>query len=302
MKSTHVCAVRFFRPRKVALGLAGWFLAGNLSTSAAPIKTSAHKTHPVSAQVSEFEAFLKGGPGHWATTQPMKVPDGVHVRNKDGQLKDNLVVDYVMWMRDRHPIHFDHEHPKLGKQLAEAQAERGTQFLVFTTKHDKAAQAESIHAMTTTTAAGTATVKATPSTVAAVQAQVLDPPSTAPVFPAPRAAIVSASGAQLFPATRAAIVNSPQLEAEVLAPPMTPAISALPPPGGFNPPISQEISSSSVVTSNVQLAPEFLGPAPVPEPSPLLVTFLLFSAAAGWKGWRSRGLRGDRRVVGRANG
>jgi hypothetical protein len=282
MTSTQEGAVRFFRPGKVVLGLAGWFLAGNLSLSAAPITTSAHKTHPVSPEIHEFRAFLRGGPGHWATSQLMAVPDGVHVRHKDGQLKDNLTVDYLMWVRDRHPLAFDHNHPRLGRQLAVAQEEWGTQFVTFKTKHDKA---ESIHAMTTTT---TATVMTSPSsTTPSGHAQVVDPP-------APHSAIVSTSGVQVFPAAS----HTPQLEAEILAPPLMPAISTLPPPTIFNPPISQEISTSSVVTTNVQTAPELLGPAPVPEPSSVLLALLLFAAAAGWKGLRLRGLRWNCRVAG----
>jgi hypothetical protein len=217
----------------------------------------------------------------------MKVPDGVHVRYKDGHLKDNLAVDYVMWVRDRHPIHFDREHPRLGKQLAEAQAEWGTQFLVFHTKHDKAAQAESIHAMKSTAATSAPTSTASS---ASVQAQVLDSPSTAQAFPAPRSAIVNSSGTQLFPSPSTAIVNSPQLAAETLLPPTTPAVSNLPPPSGFNPPFSQETSTSSVVSSNVQAFPELLSAAPIPEPSSVLLTLLLFGTAAGWKGLRSRRL------------
>jgi hypothetical protein len=246
--------------------------------------TSGHKTHPVSPQIREFEAFLRKGPGHWATNHLMEVPDGVHLRYKDGQLKDNLTVDYVMWVRDRHPLAFDHNHPRLGRQLAAAQEEWGTQFVTFKTKHDKA---ESIHAMTATT---TTTVATSPSsTTASGQAQVADPP-------APHSAIVSTSGVQLFPKTS----HAPQLEAEILAPPLSPAmaISALPPPTIFNPPISQEISTSSVVTTNVQTAAEFLGPTPVPEPSSVLLALVLFAAAAGWKTLGSRRLRWDCRVAG----
>jgi hypothetical protein len=297
MTFTQECAVRFFRPGKVVLGLAGWFLAGNLSLSAAPITTSGHKTHPVSPEMSAFEAFLRGGPGHWATSQLMPVPAGDHVRHKDGQLKDNLTVDYVMWVRDQHPRHFDHNHPRLGKQLAAAQAEWGTQFLVFPTKHHKGAQAESIHAMTSTPATATTTTTTTSHTTASspVKAQVVDPP-------APRSAIVSTSGAQLFPAAAStAIGHAPQVALETLVPPpLTPAlsVSALPPPRGFNPPITREISSSSVATANVQTATELLAPTPAPEPASVLVTVLLFAAAAGWKSLRSRGLRWDCRVTG----
>jgi hypothetical protein len=299
MTSTQECAVRFFRPGKVVLGLAGWFLIGNLSLSAAPITTSGHKHHPVSDQIGEFQAYLKGGPGHWATSQLMKVPDGVHVRYKDGQLKNNLAVDYVMWVRDQHPKHFDHNHPTLGKQLEAAQAEWGTQFFVFPTKHHKGAQAESIHAMTTTSSTATATSPTTSSSSPAVQAHVVDPPSSAQGSATPRSAIVNASGAQLFPTISAATAHSPQVALETLAPPMTPAISALPSPSAFNPPLAQEISSSSVVTTNHQVIAEQLSaPSAVPEPSSVLLTFLLFGVAAGWKGLRPRGLRWSCRADG----
>jgi hypothetical protein len=293
MTSTQECAVRFFRPGKVVLGLAGWFLVGNLSLSAAPITTSGRKHHPASAEIGEFHAYLREGPGHWATSQLMKVPDGVHVRYKDGQLKDNLAVDYVMWVRDQHPKHFDHNHPTLGKQLEAAQAEWGTQFFVFPTKHHKGAQAESIHAMTTTSS--TATSTSTSSSSPTVHAQVVDPPSPAEGSATPRSAIVSSSGAQLFPAISTATAHSPQVALETLAP----AISTLPPPSGFNPKITREISSSSVVTTNHQVIPELLSaPSDVPEPSSVLLTFLLFGAAAGWKGLRSKGLRWNCRIAG----
>jgi hypothetical protein len=303
MTSTQECAVRFFRPGKVLLGLAGWFVVGNLSLSAAPITTSGHKHHPVSDQIHEFQAYLEGGPGHWATSQLMQVPDGVHVRYKDGQLKNNLAVDYVMWVRDQHPKHFDHNHPTLGKQLEAAQDDWGTQFFVFPTKHHKGAQAESIHAMTTTSSTGTSTSTSptTSSSSPSVQARVVDPPSPAQGSGSatPRSAIVSSSGAQLFPAISAATAHSPQVALETLAPPMTPAISVLPPPSAFNPPITQEISSSSVVTTNHQVIAEQLSaPSAVPEPSSALLAFLLFGAAAGWKGLRSKGLRWSCRIAG----
>jgi hypothetical protein len=266
------------------LGLAGWLLVGNLSISAAPITGSAHKSHPVSGQISAFEAFLKGGPAHWARNQLMEVPDGVHVRNKHGQLKDNLTIDYVMWVRDQHPLYFDRHHPRLGRQLAAAQADWGTSFLVFPTKHEKAAHAESIHAMTTTSTTSSSSTGSSSST----QAQVLDPPSTGQPKPTTvaRSAIVDSAGTQLFPA------NS--------TPPSS--VANLPAPVGYAPLFAQEISSSSVVTSNLQLGAQVVNPAPIPEPSSVLLAALLFGSAAGWKALHSRGLRRKRMTPDRVRG
>src|SRR5262249_45112956 len=111
MASIQRCDGRWDRTGRVVLGLVGWCLAANLSTSAAPIKSAGHKHHSHPHPDTEFEAFLEGGPGHWATSHLMSVPDGVHVRNKHGELKNNLAVDYVMWVRDRHPNYFDRHHP-----------------------------------------------------------------------------------------------------------------------------------------------------------------------------------------------
>jgi hypothetical protein len=215
----------------------------------------------------------------------MEVPDGVHVRNKHGELKDNLAVDYVMWVRDRHPRHFDHHHPTLGKLLEEAQAERGTQFLWFTSTRHKTTVAESIHAMVTPTASSSS-----------VHAPVIDPSTTTKTVPEPTSAIIDSSGARLFPAPAATIVQSPHIALETLAPPTTPGVSDLPPPSGFNPPLVQEISSSSVVSSNIHAVPEILSGAPVPEPSSALLAFLFFGGAAVWRRSRFRGSRCDLRA------
>jgi len=77
-------------------------------------------------------------------------------------------------------------------------------------------------------------------------------------------------------------------EAQVLtAASLTPSVSDLPSPGGFYPPIAEEISSSSVVTTNVGAfsESEIGNPAPVPEPSTLAMALLLFATALGWKRW-----------------
>src|SRR5438105_1829322 len=101
MTLTHESVESFRRPRRVVLGLAGWslFLAGGLSASAAPL-TSVHvKSHHSSHPITAFEAYLNGGPAHWAKTQLMELPSGVKLTKHHGQLKNNLVVDYVMWVR-----------------------------------------------------------------------------------------------------------------------------------------------------------------------------------------------------------
>jgi hypothetical protein len=209
----------------------------------------------------------------------MAIPDGVNLTKHHGQLKNNLVVDYVMWIRDRHPAAFDHRHPVLGPKLAAAQELRGTQFLVFSTRHNPSTstQAESIHAMATTGSPASSTATATLSTatgtksLSAVQAE----------------ALLSPAGIQVFRAPKSAILQSPNVALETLAPPSGGDLSTPKPLDVFH----RVISSSSVVSTNFPLAQQSLegSPAPIPEPSSLGLTLLLFASAACWKGWRARG-------------
>ena len=192
------------------LGLVGWCLAGNLSVLAAPIKSGHHPVDQVPAQIQAFDAYLDGGAAHWQSSPLMKVPSGVHLRSADGHLKDNLAVDYMMWVRDRHPIHFDRNHPTLGRLLEAAQTERGTAFFLFTSTHDKAAQAESIHAMSTSTSGSSSSL----------EAQILEPPNTPRVFPSPTSAILDSSGmARMFPAARAVVLEAQQIAFATPEPP-----------------------------------------------------------------------------------
>jgi hypothetical protein len=72
--------------------------------------------------------------------------------------------------------------------------------------------------------------------------------------------------------------SSPQAEM------LMPSLSNLPGPGGFHPPLAQEISSYSVVTSQGLTRPQSLlgSPAPVPEPSSWAVALLFWVSASGW--------------------
>jgi hypothetical protein len=84
----------------------------------------------------------------------------------------------------------------------------------------------------------------------------------------------------------------PRIALETLPSPSTPSVSDLPSPGGYNPPLSREISSTSVVNMNAP-AEELLhlSPEAVPEPSSWLMTLLLLGAGAGWQAWRGSGGR-----------
>jgi hypothetical protein len=211
MTSTNQRALRISPPGKLLLGLAGSFLAGNLSVWAAPIKSAHHTAHQVPAQIQAFDNYLHGGPAHWQSSQLMKVPSGVHVRTAGGRLKDNLTVDYVMWVRDRHPITFDRNHPTLGRMLEAAQAEHGTEFFVFTAKHDKATKAESIHAMSTPAATSAST--------SSLEAQILQSPITSRVLPTPKSVILESSGvSHVFPASRAPVLEAQQIAPETPEP------------------------------------------------------------------------------------
>jgi hypothetical protein len=282
MTSLQVRAIPFGRKRRVVAALAACFLTGNLSVSAAPIKRPHPIAHQVPAQIQTFDVYLDGGPSHWQSTQLMKIPQGVPLRSSDGQLLDNRAVDYVMWVRDRHPIHFDRIHPALGGLLEAAQAERGTEFFVFTPKRGKAAEAESIHAMSA--------FSSTPS----VEAQVLLPPNGPRVSPEPSSAIVDSSGiTQIFPVSQAAVIEAQQIGS---TPPATPAA------GTFSSDVARQISSSSALSTTVQAIPELLSQLEAPEPSSVFTSCLLFGSAVSWKCWRNKRLRGEKHAAAQSVG
>jgi hypothetical protein len=269
---TKIRAIHLTSLGTTVLGVSGWFLAGDASVVAAPIKSLHVPDQHLSEEIQTFDAYLKGGPGHWQAGPLMKIPSGVHLRSSDGQLKTDRAVGYALWVRDRHPIQFDRNHPALGRLLESAQSERGTEYFVSTPKSDRAARVESIHALSRSTTA--------------LEAQVLAPVDTPQIFPSARRSTLEPSGASqaILPA-RAAV-----LEAQQLAPP-TPAA---PEAASVNSQLAQEISSASVVSTNVQAIPEILRPTETPEPASVLTTLLLFGSAASWKGWKNRALRSTR--------
>src|SRR5437868_6085308 len=77
-------------------------------------------------------------------------------------------------------------------------------------------------------------------------------------------------------------LTRPNVALRTLLPPTAPAVRDLPPPRGFDPPITREISTSSVVTTNLVPGQQSLegSPAPVPEPSSLALALLLCGAVA----------------------
>jgi hypothetical protein len=223
------------------------------------------------AALTEFQQFLAGGPAHWATTHLMEVPADARLTWHHGKqlgLRNNLTVDYVMWERDRHPGDFDRHHPILGPMLAAKQDAEGTPFTWFASKHARANHPDAIHADS-----GSASRS---DSVPGAQAQTLQPTAISPVLTMPR---VTAN-------------LQPQVALETLQSPSTPSVSDLPPPGRYQPPLSREISSTSVVGRNVP-AEELLhvSPEAVPEPSSWLMMLLLFGAGAGWQAGRGSGGR-----------
>jgi hypothetical protein len=80
--------------------------------------------------------------------------------------------------------------------------------------------------------------------------------------------------------------SSPQAQRSVMpqAEMLMLSLSNLPAPGGFHPPLAQEISSYSVVTSHVLKRQQLLlgSPAPVPEPSSWAAALLLYVSVRGW--------------------
>jgi hypothetical protein len=212
--------------------------------------------------LTKFEQFLAGGPAHWSTTRPMAVPSDVPLTQHQGKghpsLREGLAAQYAMWQRDKNPAAFDRHHPVIGPMLASYEHEHATPFLWFATKANKAPtnQAEAIHADGASTNTSTGT----------------------------------ATSADASTGT-----STPHVALEVMPPSQTPVASPLLAEEGFNPPFTREISSSSVVTTNVpELEQQSLqeSPAPVPEPSTMATALVLFAAAACWKARHLRGGRG----------
>jgi hypothetical protein len=235
---------------KVVLGLAVGLLAGSLPASADPISSIKDALDKInfpgfdsSSRTKEFQTFLAGGPDLWSRTRLLKIPEGTPVLKPSGELRNNRVVEYLAWGRDRNPALFDRRHPVLGAKLAAAGSLKGAQ--------------------APTTPAGT---------------------GGAATIPA------GTNGAGSTPATpQAQMLQPPRIALETLTPPI--------PSTGFNPPLTQELSSSSVVTTNVIEPIEQSqeggsgSPAPIPEPSTVALMLLLFGAAACWNRGRSGGRR-----------
>jgi hypothetical protein len=168
---------------------------------------------------------------------------------------------------DHHPVAFDRRHPVLGPMLAEAQELRGTNFVVSPAKSGHSARAESIHAMV----GSSKTSSHAASTQAGAGTQ---PPS------------VTTAQARTVEPSHDATVVLPHVALQEMVPP------AVPTTGGFTPSIHQEISSSSVVSSNCfpGLQQTLEGsPEAIPEPSTVALTLLLFGSAACWNRRRSGG-------------
>ena len=204
------------------------------------------------APISAFRSYLAAGPGHWATTPLMEVPTGVHVRNDRGQLKSNRVVEYVSWVRAHNPVVFDHRHPILGPMIDETQEVRGANFATHAATSARANRAETILSLATRASQAAPTVTTT-------QAQIIEAPHKTTIV-LPHVALE-----QLDPVT-------------------------IPASGSVASPIVQEISTSSVVSSNVfppQAQALEGSPAAIPEPSTLALALTLFGAAACWGRRRS---------------
>lgn len=74
-------------------------------------------------EVVGLQEFLKGGPSHWAQSNPPRFPFGLSIVNRDGTLKKDLVVEFLTWKRDLDPTQFDSRHPKIA-HLFQAQQEQ----------------------------------------------------------------------------------------------------------------------------------------------------------------------------------
>src|SRR4051794_2547092 len=127
---------RYFTTRQVVLGLVGWFLAGNLSVPAAPIRSvkKADRSPDREGLASsnrdrDFDAVLAGGPDRRTNRLLMRDPAGASVLDPDGVLRRNRVVKHLALERAQHPVRFDRRHPILGPMLAAAEDAKGTQFL-----------------------------------------------------------------------------------------------------------------------------------------------------------------------------
>ena len=182
MADLHHHGNRFPRLTTLWLGVSFFVLTGTGGAFAASIPTNV--VHASPDEMIEFKDFLEGGPRHWATVSDMKVPAGVTVRHTDGQLKNNLVAEYVSWMHDRHPKHFDLRHPALGALIEQAEAVKAT-------------KTTAIHAASAATSTTTAASSSGATSGSVARAQTLSVPSVAaeemigpPVFvPEPSSAL-----------------------------------------------------------------------------------------------------------------